>query len=150
MVKYNNFNISCTSWPRGYPHIGRLREPQKFAIRVDRLSEDNFAAGRTDFRFSRRRRHRRDFGDSRERRIVWRGHIHFHFVADRQRRIQGALKERARPVEMNSAVLGRWLISAVKNRNFAVFFYVVVTRRPVLHFLLDELVQRTITGHSTH
>jgi len=42
------------------------------------------------------------------------------------------------------------LIGAVENRNFTVFFYVVVTRRPVLHFLLDKLVQRTVTGHSAH
>lgn len=109
MVKHLNFNISCISWPSGYLHSGSLREPQKFAIRVDRLSEDNLAAGQTDYRIRRRRRHRRDFGDSRKRRIVWRGHIHFHFVADRQRRVKGALKERAGPAVMSSAVLGWWL-----------------------------------------
>lgn len=36
------------------------------------------------------------------------------------------------------------------DRNFEVFFNVVVARRPVLHFLLDELVQRTVAGRSAH
>jgi hypothetical protein len=35
-------------------------------------------------------------------------------------------------------------------RNFTVFLDVIVTRRSVLHFVLDELVQRTVAGHSTH
>jgi len=84
-----------------------LCEPQQFAIRVDRLGEDYFIVVPTDRSSSTRRR---DFGDSRERRIVWRGHVHFHFVADRQRRVRaGALQERARPTEMSGAVLGRWL-----------------------------------------
>lgn len=41
-------------------------------------------------------------------------------------------------------------INTVNNRNFAVFFDVVVTRWPVLHFMLDEFVQRTIAAHSAH
>jgi len=40
--------------------------------------------------------------------------------------------------------------TAVGNRNFTIFFNVVVTRRPVLHFLFNELVQRTVTAHSAH
>lgn len=114
------------------------------------MREDYFVVGPTDRVSSSGRCHRRDFGDGRERRIVRRGHVHFHYVADRQGWVKGALQERARPAEMSCAVLGRWLISVVKNRNFTVFFYVVVTWRPVLHFLLDELVQRTVAGYSAH
>lgn len=75
---------------RGYYHgRGCLSESQEFAIRVDRLRENDFVVGPKRRSFSGRRLC--DFGDGRERRIVRRGRVvHFHLVADRQGRVQGS------------------------------------------------------------
>jgi len=119
--------------------LQQLRVSER-AIRVDRLRENDFVVV---VPFGSREH----VGDGRERRVIRRCRVQFHFVADQKRSVQYA-PERVHPTQMLRTVLGRRLISV--DRNFEVFFNVVVARRPVLHFLFDELVQRTVTGRSAH
>jgi hypothetical protein len=105
-------------WSRGHLTEEGLPESQEFAIRVDRLRENDLVVGPNGWRFSgRRHRRQRDLGDGRERRIVRRGRVHFHLVADRQGRVQRAAQHRALPAEVNSAVLGRRLTHEKKKNN---------------------------------
>lgn len=73
-----------------------VRVPRRVAVHVNRLGENDFVVVPTGGRARRG-----DVRDGRERRVVRRGRVHFHLVADRQARIQDALERRVRPAEIH-------------------------------------------------
>lgn len=78
----------------------RLRPPDR-AVYVNRVGQYDLVAVAAV-------RDRGHVGDRRESRIVGRGRVHVHLVADRKRPVQSAA-ERVHPAEMLGAVFGRRL-----------------------------------------